>query len=578
MTARQGGGLRALAGRVRRRLRRQPEVVETPAVVVDEELLALVADLVGDRAAPRIVMVAGDGAKPLARALRSRFPGARVKVVPAEAGASRRHLGVTLDGPFDVALDLVGTPQGRLGRFQELFNQLSAGGQLAIAGAAGDAPRADDDQPAGEPSTLEPLLTGAADRVGKKVRSDRKRVPVRRMDEQAVADSLSATEVRGDYLVLTNGVGPAHAKLREDEGITVMRKRPELGHSVLETVEGLRFTSRCDLQENTPTRGSFQPTEYDAPPAYLRDYRGVVVAPGQIVADDRVLWPDTYRHNARKRLRNMHTIEVAPGYARLPFSTDGLPVLEGTYFHLDNEVRGHFGHLLTETVSRLWAWPRAKELEPDLKVLVATNRRPELMSYELTIYAAAGITADDIVMIQEPVRVERLLSPSPMLSNPEFVHPAIADTWQLMGDALAADATGDLRPDRIFCSRRIKKRACNNTDEVEEIFRAAGFEVLFPEDYPLGDQIAMFRSASVLAGFAGSGLFNVCFAPDPVQMIMLSSDAYSARNEYLIASVLGHSITSVISKADNPGEFQSSFTFDVEDEGRYLAGVLAALD
>ncbi|MFC6344122.1 glycosyltransferase family 61 protein, partial [Nocardioides hankookensis] len=405
-----------------------------------------------------------------------------------------------------------------------------------------------------------------------------KRVPLRRYDEQAVADALTATEVRGDYLVLTNGLGPAHAKLREDEGITVMRKRPELGHSVVETVDGLRFTSRCELQENTPTRGAFQPTEYDAPPAYLRDYRGVVVAPGQVVADDRVLWPDTYRHNARKRLRNSHTVEVAPGYARLPFPTDDLPLLEGTYFHLDNEVRGHFGHLLTETVSRLWAWPRAKELAPDLKVLVAANRRPELMSYELTIYAAAGIEADDIVMIREPVRVERLLSPSPMLSNPEFVHPAIADTWRLMGDALAADATGDLRPDRIFCSRRIAKRACNNTDEVEEIFRAAGFEVLFPEDYPLGDQIAMFRSASVLAGFAGSGLFNVCFAPDPVQMIMLSSDAYSARNEYLIASVLGHSITSISSKADKPGEFQSSFTFDVADEGRYLAQVLAALD
>ena len=35
------------------------------------------------------------------------------------------------------------------------------------------------------------------------------------------------------------------------------------------------------------------------------------------------------------------------------------PSLEGTYFHLDNEIRGFFGHALTEQVSRLWAWDQA---------------------------------------------------------------------------------------------------------------------------------------------------------------------------------------------------------------------------
>lgn len=578
MAAGAWGGARALAGRVRRRLRGQPATAADRAAVLDEELLGLAVDLLGDRPTPRIAFVAEDRPTPLVRALRRRLDGVSVKFVPTDGSPSRRHVTVTVAGPFDLVLDLTGAKQGRKVRFQELFNQLTAGGSLVIVGGAGDLPSPAGEAAAEVPGALETLLAGAARRVGKRIPPERKRVRIHQYEEQALADALTAAVVRGEHLVLTNGAGPALAKLREEEGNRVIERRPELGHAVVETVDGLRFTSRCDLRESASTRGPKQPTEYDAPPAYLRDYRDVIVAPGQIVADDRVLWPDTFRHNARKRLRNGHTIEVAPGYARLAFGTADLPVLEGTYFHLDNEVRGHFGHLLTEQVSRLWAWPRAKELVPDLKVLVGTNRRPELMSYELVIYGAAGIAAEDIVLIHEPVRVERLLSAGPMLSNPEYVHPAIADTWRRMGDALAGDAEERDRPDRIFCSRRIKKRACNNTGEVEEIFRAAGFEVIFPEEYSLAEQVAMFRSASVLAGFAGSGLFNLCFAPEPTHVIMLSSEAYWARNEYLMASVLGHRIDSITSVPDTPGVFQSSFTFDVDREGRYLADVLAGLD
>ena len=253
--------------------------------------------------------------------------------------------------------------------------------------------------------------------------------------------------------MLTSRGAPVRAKLDEGEANRVISLLPELGHTLLETVPGRRWTPAGEIWVHGAVAGASPRRKVvESPAVHLRDYRGVVVAPGQIVADDRVLWPDTFRHNARKRLRNLATVEVAPGYARLRFDTDELPVLEGTYFHLDNEVRGHFGHLLTEQVSRMWAWPMVKELVPDLKVLVGTNqRRPELLPYELAVYAAAGIPAEDVVLLREPVRVERLLSASPMFSNPNYVHPAVADTWRRVGDALAATATGGPRPERIFC-------------------------------------------------------------------------------------------------------------------------------
>ena len=44
----------------------------------------------------------------------------------------------------------------------------------------------------------------------------------------------------------------------------------------------------------------------------------VTCSPGQVVSDERVILPDTYRHNQRPRLKNRYTVEVAPRFAERP--------------------------------------------------------------------------------------------------------------------------------------------------------------------------------------------------------------------------------------------------------------------
>src|SRR6478735_3147861 len=521
------GRVRQLAASARRALPVRYRGSRTRAA--DAELVALVAELLAGSTEPRIAVASDDRSTPLAADLTRALGDASVVVVPARRPG--QHVAVVVAGPFDLVLDPTTSPRGRLGRFEELFHQLRPGGHLVVAGAGDDDPHTALACPPEDRSQLGRFLAAAMKRAGKRAPGRPKRGAVRRFDEHAVGNALVSTQVRGQHLVLTSRGAPVHAKLDEDQANRVISLLPELGHTLLETVPGRRWTPTGEIRVHGAVAGaSPRPQAVESPAVHLRDYRGVVVAPGQIVADDRVLWPDTFRHNVRRRLRNRATVEVAPAYARLRFDTDELPVLEGTYFHLDNEVRGHFGHLLTEQVSRTWAWPMVKELVPDLKVLVGTHkRRTELLPYELAVYAAAGIPAEDVVLLREPVRVERLLSASPMFSNPNYVHPAVTDTWRRVGDALAATATDGPRPERIFVSRRLAKRACHNSDEVEEIFRAAGFEVVFPEDHPLGDQVAMFRAASIVAGYAGSGMFNLCFVPEPTRVITVSSEAYVAQ-------------------------------------------------
>jgi hypothetical protein len=122
-------------------------------------------------------------------------------------------------------------------------------------------------------------------------------------------------------------------------------------------------------------------------------------------------------------------------------------------------------------------------------------------------------------------------------------------------------------------------------DEVEAYFADHGFEVVRPEEWSMAEQATMFRRAEVVAGFAGSALFSLAFCERPITAILLSTDSYTARNEYLIAAVRGHHLDVISSRPDiprpgrgwHPESFESPYTFDFEREGPLLDQVLSGL-
>ena len=209
--------------------------------------------------------------------------------------------------------------------------------------------------------------------------------------------------------------------------------------------------------------------------------------------------------------------------------------------YLDSEWTKHFGHVVTEQLSRLWAVPEARKLAPDLKALLdRRNRKTGITSYELEIFGAAGFCESDITLHHRPVRVERLIAASPMWALPTHVHPDIADLWQTIGERVAARAPEVTHAPRIFLSRRQARRGCRNVGEVEALFATYGFEIVHPEDLPLPAQIKMFREAEVIAGFAGSGMLtNMQVVQTPRHVIVLAPTSYPSRNEYMICAEPG---------------------------------------
>jgi len=505
--------------------------------------------------ARRIAVLAVPRQQVLVDRIRACRPAAHVQVFDARQHARLRHAALTAGGPWDAIVDASGLRNRAVARLLASFYQLRPGGVMVIRDAL-DLERH---------KKLATLLAGDGE------------LPFD-TDDARLRDTIGSFVSDGSHVVLvTKGVDRLLAKMDERQMDEILLLRPDSGDRVVEVIPGEGFTSRCSLRENVNVPRGHQPASYVAPPISLREYTDVIVAPGQLVTKAGLVLPDSYRHNERKRLTSRFLDEVAPLFAQLPRRVDDLPLLPGTYFHLDNEVRGHFGHLITEQVSRMWAWPLAQELAPGVKAVMGINKGREISAWEHRMYAAGGIEPEDIVFLRGPVRVERLLSATPMLSHPEYIHPRIVETWNRIGDQLAKDRTIEGTPERIFISRRLNKRACRNQPEVEALFTEQGFEVVFPEDYDLSDQVTLFRGAEVIGGFAGSGMFTMCFAPTPKRLVTVGSERYVARNEYLIASVLGHSIDAVHCRPEDPDGFQSPFVFDHEREGPFLAEVFSSL-
>lgn len=525
-------------------------------------IIASIASAVPGPAAIGVLLGAPDA--DLVAGLRRALPGLTWVALPDDAVA--RHRALIAEGPLDLVVDDP-DPEGRLRRFNRTFFQLRPGGIYVIPNGAGElGPQAG---PLGE------LVQEAAARAEVPLRTHSTAMDETRL--RALRSHVRTTVVDG-HLVLSHDLPDVHALVREEHLDDLLAAVPT-PHRVLAVHPVGTPPAEPESVELPQARVRHDGRPIEPVDLHLRDYRDVVVAPYQLVLGDRIVLPDTFRHHPQPHLHNKMLAKVAPAFA-VPVDPvpDDIPRLDGTYLHLDNEARGHFGHLLTESLSRVWAWPETLALDPDARVLVcATVKRPELLEYELAIYEAAGIPRDRVVLASGPVRVERLISGTPMFSNPYYVDARIAATWDQVGDRLAAGAAPREWPRRVFLSRRETKRACVNGPELEQVFVEHGFEVLFPEDYSLGEQVQLFRAADVIAGFAGSGMFQIAFVAEPKIVIQVGSEAYGPRNEYLMAAVRRHRLTGIVCQAYDGRGLAADWWYDEQREGPALRALLAGL-
>jgi hypothetical protein len=339
--------------------------------------------------------------------------------------------------------------------------------------------------------------------------------------------------------------GKHYVKLRDPEVEAVLAKRePKIGVTELVRLPAGELVSTAHVvshESSVPI--PWLPERMHHPPMYLRHYTGrVAFYGGTLLRTPRSILPDSFRWQYEPRPRNPKLASVGDNFAAVTARGKPRESLEGDYFQVDPQFSGHFGHVMTEVVARLWGWDEAKRRFPELKAIFRVNnpdRKGE--QFQRRLLHAYGIADTDIEVVDHPVFIPSLVSGTTMWHNaePHYTHPALRDVWDRLRGGLLDPAAPVY--DRVFVSRgeQFWRRSCRNVRDVEELFRAHDFEIIYPEDLDTGTQVGIFANAQVVAGFGGSALFNIMFATKLRTLIVLNHEAYIARNEHLYTSLLG---------------------------------------
>ncbi|MDN5794469.1 MAG: glycosyltransferase family 61 protein [Intrasporangium sp.] len=374
--------------------------------------------------------------------------------------------------------------------------------------------------------------------------------------EGALARCVGEVAVGVDHLALTK-VGTHYLRVVEADASRTLASRSR--RSRVQDIVRLPAQAFTALGKTTShgvshSVAGIEPT-FEVPAMTLRRYEGDITLVGSCLALlESSVMPESFRHNHESTLRNPRLVAVDREFATVSDRDIATRHLPGSYYHLDASNSGHFGHLTTEVVSKLWGWDEAKSRCPDLKAFFRlrhpNERIPEL---EMRLFQAYGIDRRDVVWAGEPVRVDELYGASPLWHNqfPHFVSPRIVEIWDRMAGHLVRHQAED--PERVFVSRHdttSSNRRCRNRHDVESYFEGRGFTVIYPEHLDLVEQATIFAGAKVVAGFAGSALFNLMYSRRLEKAIVLAHEGYTARNEHLYGAVLGFDVDYVWSSPD----------------------------
>lgn len=167
----------------------------------------------------------------------------------------------------------------------------------------------------------------------------------------------------------------------------------------------------------------------------------------------------------------------------------------------------HFGHFLVESTARLWA---LEHLPGDIEGILYIPKRPrvgdQIRSFQRDFI---DLMSPDLPMrvATEPMQVEELIVP-----GQGFGLGDITKGTKTFRDAIHSRFARDIEPDgasKIYLSRSalgLGKGGMLGEERLESFLRAEGYDIFYPEKYPLKVQLARYKAAKHVIAADGSAL------------------------------------------------------------------------
>lgn len=193
------------------------------------------------------------------------------------------------------------------------------------------------------------------------------------------------------------------------------------------------------------------------------------------------------------------------------------PVKKGTWVYL-GPMHNHFGHFITESIARTWV------TELDLGIIDGVFFLPQVASqderdrmnlegpakWQCEILEYLNIT--NIEFISEATRFENVIVPEPgTILFSDFIHPQYIEFLRNRSVVFNEQQPTGQSKRKLFYSRGKFDLSFVAEELIIEFLREHNYEVVFPEELTIGEQIALAANAEIALGVQGSAfhIFNL---------------------------------------------------------------------
>lgn len=233
-----------------------------------------------------------------------------------------------------------------------------------------------------------------------------------------------------------------------------------------------------------------------------------------------------------------------------PLSIEVPPDIE-----LNNEVLiyggaigAHYGHFVTDYVSRLWV---TKDIFPKNKILfIGQNpERQTKITYVKKFFNSINIE-NRIFFADRPMKFKEIIIPHPSIQETKSIFRVHDHLHEIVASKIIGENSSDRNEfdGPIWLSRRgLKKnlRSVMHEDKLEDILEGRGYKIVMPELLSFDEQILLFNTAKVIAGTVGSAFHTSLFSNNNnIKYFILTWDNLNGRY-YLIDNIKNNNVTYV---------------------------------
>ena len=179
-------------------------------------------------------------------------------------------------------------------------------------------------------------------------------------------------------------------------------------------------------------------------------------------------------------------------------------------------LRGHWGHFLVDSTVRMWSI--SKNTKTCCKILANIEGMDHFYSWWFEQF---GIDINsDIIDPQGILRVKRLLVPDISYLPGKYIFKEFIYPFDFIKDKIRNE---EIECEKLYLSRVHIAKGKKQLGEIDiqHIFEKNGFKVVYPEELPASEQIALYSKCKIMVTTSGTIAHNILFSNEGTELIIL---------------------------------------------------------